>query len=170
MRTHRAARTAPDRVWRGEPLRGSICRCHACHKRTCSVLARRPVAERTASPSGRFTEFVRRRRRGAAASAFRFCPDCGSTVYYDIDKCSGNYVGSHRSRRILALPHRRSPSTSAKRPWVELPEASRASRLSYHPRTLVGAHVLFRDPSYSPAHASIVQHPSIRRRCANREF
>ena len=76
-------------VCEGEPIRVSICHCYACQKRTGSVFgaqARWPN-ERVRS-SGRATEWVRVGDEGSKIT-FRFCPDCGSTVYYDIDTVGG---------------------------------------------------------------------------------
>ena len=66
----------------GEPVRVSVCHCLECQKRTGSVFgaqARFPAGAVTIS--GRSTEFVRISDKGTVIT-FRFCPDCGATVYY----------------------------------------------------------------------------------------
>jgi hypothetical protein len=65
----------------GEPIRISMCHCLACQRRTGSAFsmqARFP-AERV-NVVGRFSEYTRTSETGEAR--FRFCPDCGATVYY----------------------------------------------------------------------------------------
>jgi hypothetical protein len=65
-----------------EPLRVSVCHCLACQRRTGSVFgAQARFAKEAVSISGRSTEFVRTGDEGTQAT-FRFCPDCGATVYY----------------------------------------------------------------------------------------
>ncbi|MEJ1970652.1 MAG: GFA family protein [Rhizomicrobium sp.] len=69
----------------GEPVRVSMCHCLECQKRTGStygVQARWPAAQ--AVIDGRSSRFVRTGDEGNVAT-FHFCPDCGSTVYYQFD-------------------------------------------------------------------------------------
>lgn len=69
----------------GEPVRVSMCHCLECQKRTGStygVQARWPAAQ--ALVEGRSSRFVRTGDEGNVAT-FHFCPDCGSTVYYQFD-------------------------------------------------------------------------------------
>jgi hypothetical protein len=66
----------------GEPVRISICHCLACQQRTGSAFgyqARFPVAN--VEITGRATEYLRVSDEGEER-LFRFCPECGSTVYY----------------------------------------------------------------------------------------
>jgi hypothetical protein len=73
----------------GEPVRVSICHCLACQQRTGSafgVQARFPADKVT--HSGDAAEFVRVGDSGGTAR-FRFCPKCGSTVSWEIDKLPG---------------------------------------------------------------------------------
>jgi hypothetical protein len=76
-------------VCEGEPIRVSICHCYACQKRSGSVFAAqaRWPNERV-TPSGRAKEWVRVGDEGGKAT-FRFCPECGSTVYYELDGMPG---------------------------------------------------------------------------------
>jgi hypothetical protein len=67
----------------GDPVRVSVCHCLACQRRTGSafgVQARFP--EDRVQVSGRFTEFVRLSDENGEERLFRFCPDCGATVFY----------------------------------------------------------------------------------------
>jgi hypothetical protein len=66
----------------GDPVRVSMCHCLACQRRTGSAFgfqARFPV-ERVRI-SGRATEYLRVSDAGEER-LFRFCPECGTTVYY----------------------------------------------------------------------------------------
>jgi hypothetical protein len=70
----------------GEPVRVSICHCLACQRRTGSVFGEqaRFKKEDIKEISGRSTLYVRVGDEGSEIS-FRFCPICGSTVYYIIN-------------------------------------------------------------------------------------
>lgn len=87
MTTHRASCTCGQLAvtCAGDPVRVSVCHCLACQQRTGSafgVQARFPRAQVTFLGSG--TEFVRTGDSGGRAS-FRFCPTCGTTVFWVID-------------------------------------------------------------------------------------
>ena len=69
----------------GEPVRISICHCLECQRRTGSVFgaqARFPRNQVTGI-EGRATPFVRLGDSGNPIT-FRFCPACGSTVYWTL--------------------------------------------------------------------------------------
>ena len=69
----------------GEPVRVSVCHCLACQKRSGSAFAaqaRWPAAQ--VAIDGRAMRYVRISDSGNTAT-FHFCPDCGSTVYYQLD-------------------------------------------------------------------------------------
>jgi hypothetical protein len=68
----------------GEPVRISVCHCLDCKRRSGSAFAAqaRWPHERV-QISGQFREWVRISDEGNKA-AFRFCPTCGSTVYYEL--------------------------------------------------------------------------------------
>ncbi len=69
----------------GEPVRGSVCHCGACKRRTGSafgVQARFP-ADRTAT--GGETAVWKRRGDSGGTGTLRFCPVCGSTVWWTLD-------------------------------------------------------------------------------------
>jgi hypothetical protein len=68
-----------------EPLRVSVCHCLACQRRTGSVFGvQARFAKEAVTISGTSTEFVRIGDEGTKAR-FRFCPNCGATVYYTFD-------------------------------------------------------------------------------------
>jgi hypothetical protein len=66
----------------GEPVRVSICHCLACQRRTGSAFAvqARFPADRV-QISGEARDYVRISDAGEQRT-FRFCPDCGGTVFY----------------------------------------------------------------------------------------
>jgi hypothetical protein len=66
----------------GDPVRVSVCHCLNCKKRSGSafaVQARWPSAQ--VQIEGRSNSFVKTADSGNSAT-FRFCPECGSDVYY----------------------------------------------------------------------------------------
>ena len=70
----------------GDPVRVSICCCGACQKRTGSVYgvaAYFPQAQIT-SIAGQEKTFLRTSDAGRWLRA-RFCPECGSTVYWEAE-------------------------------------------------------------------------------------
>lgn len=73
----------------GDPVRASICHCLACQQRTGSAFG---IQARFASDrltfSGNAQTWERVGDSGGRAT-FRFCPTCGSTVYWTIDKVPG---------------------------------------------------------------------------------
>jgi hypothetical protein len=65
-----------------EPLRVSVCHCLACQRRTGSVFGAQARFPRSSvTITGRLTEYVRVSDDGNRVT-FRFCPSCGSTVFY----------------------------------------------------------------------------------------
>ncbi|QPF72614.1 GFA family protein [Roseateles sp. DAIF2] len=70
----------------GEPARVSICHCLACQRRTGSVFgAQARFSQEQVSADGAASEYLRVGDAGSHAR-FRFCPNCGSTVYYTVDE------------------------------------------------------------------------------------
>jgi hypothetical protein len=78
-----------------DPARISVCQCYECQRRTGSVFSvqtRLPVEHVTIK--GESTEWTFPTKGGKPAefrscdsggATYHFCPDCGSTVYWDID-------------------------------------------------------------------------------------
>src|SRR5215203_562545 len=67
----------------GDPVRISMCHCLACQRRTGSAFsmqARFPTDR--VRIQGRYTEYVRASDEDGEERRFRFCPDCGATVFY----------------------------------------------------------------------------------------
>ena len=76
----------------GEPVRVSICHCLSCQRRTGSVFgAQARFTGEQVSVIGEASEYVRVGDEGSHAK-FRFCPSCGSTVYYTIEEMPGAIV------------------------------------------------------------------------------
>ncbi len=68
-----------------EPSRVSVCHCLACQRRTGSVFGVQARFPRDAVAFfGEAAEYVRMGDEGTKIT-FRFCPKCGSTVYYTVD-------------------------------------------------------------------------------------
>ena len=68
-----------------EPIRVSICHCLECQRRTGSVFgaqARFPMT--SVQVAGNSNIFCRTGDSGGKIS-FRFCPNCGSTVWYTLE-------------------------------------------------------------------------------------
>jgi hypothetical protein len=109
-------------VVRVDPVRISACHCLECQRRTGSVLgvqARFPRNETRIH--GESSVFTRNADSGDDIS-FHFCPRCGSTVYYTLEKLPdtvGIPVGA------FADPNFPEPKVSiyeaSRHPWVELP-------------------------------------------------
>lgn len=69
----------------GEPVRVSVCHCLACQRRTGSVFGAQARFPREAvTVSGTSAEYVRVGDEGTTCT-FRFCPECGATVYYTFE-------------------------------------------------------------------------------------
>ncbi|MBK9260179.1 MAG: GFA family protein [Polyangiaceae bacterium] len=108
----------------GDPIRVSICHCLACQRRTGS-----PFGQQARWPAdkvkieGVATSFVRIGDSGVTVT-FRFCPTCGSNVYYDVADMPGVIavpVGA------FADPNFPPPTFSVyearKHGWVNVPES-----------------------------------------------
>jgi hypothetical protein len=72
-------------ICEGEPVRVSMCHCLACQKRTGSIFGVQARFPRdNVATHGRATTFRRKADSGNTVT-FHFCPDCGATVYWQID-------------------------------------------------------------------------------------
>lgn len=72
-------------VGRGEPLKVSVCHCRECQRRTGSAFGVAVFYEAgQVAASGKHQAFVRVGDSGKKLE-FRFCPACGSTVYWIAD-------------------------------------------------------------------------------------
>jgi hypothetical protein len=73
-------------ICEGAPARVSLCHCLECQKRTGSLfgVAARFPRERV-TIEGRSTTYRRKSDEGNWAG-LHFCPDCGSTVWWELEK------------------------------------------------------------------------------------
>lgn len=73
----------------GKPDRVSVCHCLSCKRRTGSAFAWNAsyVAHNVAT-EGRYRSFSRKTDSGRT-NTYHFCPDCGSTVFYDVEMRPG---------------------------------------------------------------------------------
>ncbi len=113
----------------GPVKRVSICHCLACQRRTGSPFGQQARFDAdSVEVHGRCSEWVRHADEGGEARIYRFCPECGSTVYYTFE----------RSPELVAIPvgafadpafppPTRSVHGDRKHDWVALPDAIRAS-------------------------------------------
>lgn len=70
-------------VCRGEPVKVSLCHCLACQRRTGSAFGLAAFFPREAvTPSSPASQYTRASDGGFAVT-FYFCPDCGSSVYWE---------------------------------------------------------------------------------------
>ncbi len=106
----------------GEPVRVSLCHCLACQQRTGSAFGIQARFLRAdVAIEGRISDYVRVGDSGTPIT-FHFCPDCGSTVFYEstfMPECIAIAVGA------FADPHFPPPSVCVyvgrRHPWVTLP-------------------------------------------------
>ena len=111
----------------GDPVGVSVCHCLACQRRTGSAFgaqARFPADRVTVT--GASTEYVRHAEDNGDERRFRFCPTCGSTVFYT----SGDGQLIAVALGALADPLFPPPTVavydSRRHPWLELaPEIER---------------------------------------------
>lgn len=109
----------------GEPIRISMCHCLECQRRTGSIFgaqARFPADKVTID--GRATEFSRIADSGNRVT-FRFCPVCGSSVYYTMEglpDAVGVAIGAFADPSFPAP--RVSVYEERKHPWAGIPEGA----------------------------------------------
>jgi hypothetical protein len=107
----------------GEPVRVSMCHCLACQRRSGSIFAvqARFPRERV-NVEGDTLEYVRVGDEGSRIM-HRFCPKCGSTVYYTMDtqpELLAVAVGAFADP--MFPPPRFSVYESRKHAWARTPE------------------------------------------------
>jgi hypothetical protein len=101
-----------------------MCHCLACQRRTGSafgIQARFP-ADRV-QVVGRYAEHVRRSDEGEERT-FRFCPDCGATVFWSLATVPDVVAVPVGAFADPSFPSPRvSVYGSRRHPWVSLPDA-----------------------------------------------
>lgn len=106
----------------GEITRTSICHCYACQQRTGSVFGvQTRVDRRKVQIEGKFTVYPRPTDEGDFVK-FHFCPDCGATVFWEIDDLPETFSVALGAFQDVAYP---APVFSVyearKHAWVQLP-------------------------------------------------
>lgn len=101
-------------------MRISVCHCLACQRRTGSAFGMQARWPRDrVEVAGRYTEFVRTSDDGEERT-FRFCPDCGTTVFWPSEDLVAVAVGA------FADPSFPAPTVSVygerRHPWLSLPD------------------------------------------------
>lgn len=108
-------------VCEGEPVRVSVCHCLNCQRRSGSaftVQARWPAEQVTVT--GKTKGWSQRGDEGGVGR-FRFCPECGATLVYEIDAMPGLIAVSVGAFADLSFPPPRiSVYEIRKHPWVEI--------------------------------------------------
>lgn len=106
---------------RGEPVRISVCHCLACQKRTGSAFGvQARFAAKDVVVAGESREYTRVGDEGTSAR-FRFCPECGATVFWWLDAVPGMVaipVGAFADPQFP--PPRVSVYGVRQHPWVRL--------------------------------------------------
>jgi hypothetical protein len=70
---------------RGDPIRVSVCHCFACQRRTGSAFGTQArFARADVAIFGRASEYVRYSDEDGEPRTYRFCPDCGATVWFTL--------------------------------------------------------------------------------------
>jgi hypothetical protein len=109
-------------VAEGAPFRVSVCHCRACQRRTGSafgVQARWPKDFRTEGE----THTWRRVGDEGTTLDFRFCPHCGSTVWFTQDATPDFIAVAVGAFGDAAFPAPvRSSYEQCRHPWVRLPD------------------------------------------------
>jgi hypothetical protein len=107
----------------GEPVRISMCHCLACQRQTGSAFsmqARYP--NERVKVSGRYSDYVRISDEGEERT-FHFCPDCGSTVFYETDpELTAVRIGAFADPSFT--PPKVSVWESRRHEWVTVPDGA----------------------------------------------
>ena len=108
----------------GEPVRVSSCACQQCQRRTGSFYGVTAFFEagQVVATEGEATEFRRIADSGHALT-FRFCPRCGSTVWWEPHAIPGlvSVAGGAFADPGFPAPERM-VWTLHRHPWVRTPE------------------------------------------------
>ena len=111
-------------VAHGDPIRVSMCHCHACQRRTGSTYgAQARFATQNVQIAGPSTEYVRIGDEGTAIH-FHFCPACGATVYYWYGDGSWRAVPVGAFADPSFPPPQVSVYEERRHPWVSVPDGA----------------------------------------------
>lgn len=110
-------------VVEGEPVGVSVCHCLACQKRTGSVFGVQARWPRDRVRTEGDAQTWRRIGDDGTTLDFRFCPHCGSTVWFTQDVAPDLVAVAVGAFGYPAFPApARSSYESRRHPWVELAE------------------------------------------------
>lgn len=106
----------------GEPVRVSMCHCFACQRRTGSVFG---VQARFRADQveifGESREYVRTGDSGLPIVQ-RFCPECGATVWWTLERDAGLVAVAVGAFADPAFPAPRvAVYEDCRHPWAQLP-------------------------------------------------
>jgi hypothetical protein len=106
----------------GEPVRISMCHCLACQKRSGSVFAvQARFPEENVKIRGDAHQWMRIGDSGSRAT-HRFCPVCGSTVFYTMDTMPGVIAVAVGAFADPTFPPPKISVYEARRhPWAVMP-------------------------------------------------
>lgn len=110
----------------GEPLMASLCHCLACQRRTGSSYGIGAFFAREAiAVSGAMRDYTRRGDSGFDVM-FHFCPDCGSTVWWEPRRRPDLVAVAVGAFADPAFPApTQSVNDQHRHPWVALPFSSK---------------------------------------------
>ena len=106
---------------RGEPVRISVCHCFSCQQRTGSAFgAQARFARGDLTVEGKSTPYTRVADSGNSVT-FHFCPQCGSTVYWEMAALEGFLAVALGAFTDPSFPEPRVAVYEARRhPWVQV--------------------------------------------------
>lgn len=110
---------------RGEPVRVSICHCESCQRRTGAPFGWQVrFPENEVTPIGEAGRYRRIADSGRALD-FRFCPTCGTTVWWTMDRDPGLVIVAGGAFADPTIP----PPTvevyaSRRHEWTSMPALS----------------------------------------------
>ena len=73
----------------GEPVRVSVCHCLACKRRTGSAFSHNATFARDQVKTEGVARSYSRKTDTGRTNTYHFCPDCGSTVFYEVEMRPG---------------------------------------------------------------------------------
>ena len=119
----------------GEPVRISMCHCLECQRRTGGVFSNQAWFQRQqiVDIAGTSTRFMRSSDSGHSVT-FRFCPVCGSTVYWEAERFADWIAVAVGGLRRPNLSRADLRGLREKAPWLarnELSSPHRAFKLKH---------------------------------------
>jgi hypothetical protein len=110
----------------GEPLAVAICHCKACQRRTGALASSVAAFEKAQVAIDGDTKIFDRIAESGRKVRFYFCPNCGTSLYWEPDARPGLYI---LAVGAFADPNFPVPSVSifekSKHTWMLLPDGMR---------------------------------------------